>query len=364
MSKTYVNGRSVVHQGDGLSNVCAAPDVCKTPSPGGPVPVPYVNVARDSDLDKGTVDVEVGGHPIALAVSFLSTSAGDEPGTAGGGLISSKTKGKMGWASYSLDVKAEGEGVVRFMDATQHNGNTFNSAFVQQGGTGLAYGDDLEEGIAKCPICKKRKPEHRVLETQEVQGFSRMLARALTRVARETQLPTMKTKPSGQRGPVLSGYMIGTLFCKCGQKVFAAMSGFDPLDGFTEAVRRLKQHDGRWTQCETLSPRSEVLNPRGDRMLLSQFENRGNPPGACAAPQLIQQALREGHIPFLMSEVWYRPRLPRRTPQAQVKVTVAYLRNEVMVTRAFRHRQSVPSCKTCQVVLTRMLCAVNEKECG
>jgi hypothetical protein len=105
------------------------------PSPGGPVPVPYVNVAKSSDLAKGTKSVRIEGGAVALASSHLRTSSGDEPGTAGGGLASSKTKGKMTWGSASADIKFEGKGVVRFMDVTQHNGNTFNSAFVAAGGT-------------------------------------------------------------------------------------------------------------------------------------------------------------------------------------------------------------------------------------
>jgi hypothetical protein len=58
--------------------------------------------------------------------------------------------------------KVEGKGVVRFMDVTQHNGNSFNSVFTSMGGTGLAYADDFE---GKCSICRKGASEHRVLET-------------------------------------------------------------------------------------------------------------------------------------------------------------------------------------------------------
>jgi uncharacterized Zn-binding protein involved in type VI secretion len=151
MTKAYANGRSIVHKGDGKTNTSAVPDVCKTPSPGGPIPIPYVNVAQDGDLSEGSSTVSLEGNPIALKNSFLSTSTGDEAGTAGGGLISSKTKGNLTWGSYSLDVKIEGKGVVRFMDVTQHNGNTFNTAFIQDGGTAWAYGDDPTSEDNKCP---------------------------------------------------------------------------------------------------------------------------------------------------------------------------------------------------------------------
>ena len=84
MTDTFANGKSVVHKGDGLQHMAIAPDVCKTPSPGGPVPIPYPNVAASSDLDKGTKSVRIEGNPAAIASSPLKKSTGDEPGTLGG----------------------------------------------------------------------------------------------------------------------------------------------------------------------------------------------------------------------------------------------------------------------------------------
>src|SRR5262249_16877307 len=116
----FANSRSIVHQGDALVNTAAPPDVCKTPSPGGPAPVPYATLANNSDLAKGSKTVKIEGNSIALESSSLSMSSGDEPGTAGG-IISLKFKGNMTWGSASPDVKVERKGVVRFMDVTQHN---------------------------------------------------------------------------------------------------------------------------------------------------------------------------------------------------------------------------------------------------
>lgn len=161
MPTVFANGRSILHKGDGLTHVAAPPDVCKVPTPGGPVPTPFVNTASDSMLARGSKATKIAGNPVALADSEISTSSGDEPGTAGG-LISSKFKGKLTWSGASTDVKAEGKGVVRFMDPTAHNGNSFNTAFISDGGTGLAFGDD-----ALCPLtsCGKPVEQHRVHET-------------------------------------------------------------------------------------------------------------------------------------------------------------------------------------------------------
>jgi hypothetical protein len=365
MSKVYVNGRTAVHKGDNQVNTGAVPDVCKTPSPGGPVPVPYVNVARDSDLSNGSKSVSIEGNPVALANSNLGTSSGDEPGTAGGGLISSKTKGKMTWGCYSIDVKMEGKGVARFLDVTQHNGNTFNTAFTQQGGTGLAYGDDPVEGRTKCPICKKPKPDHRILETQVAQGTARDLLRALMIISKEKGLGhTLKLDDDGLPR---NGYMIGVLTCKGGQKIYAAMSGRAPyVDGFKDAVSLLQAKDSRWTLCQPLGPTSVIRNPRGDEIPIAKMPvvPGGKPAGACAAPQLLQKAQGDGHIPGAMSEVWYRPRVLKRHTQGQQIVKVTFFKNGKQMTSAFAHGESVPSYKTCQVHLTQMLCDVNEKTCA
>jgi Domain of unknown function (DUF4150) len=159
----FANSRKVTHKGSGQTEVAAPPDVCKTPSPGGPIPVPYVNSAMDSQLAKGSKRTSIEGHPIALENSNIRTSVGDEPGTLGG-LISSKFKGKLTWGTSSADVVIEGKGVVRFMDVTNHNGNSFNTAFMEDGGTGFAYADDF---TGPCPICKGDPSTHAVVERPE-----------------------------------------------------------------------------------------------------------------------------------------------------------------------------------------------------
>jgi hypothetical protein len=110
-----VNKRTVVHKSSsGL--VMGFPDVCKTPSPGGPVPIPYPNVARSADLDKGTKTVKCDRQSAGIKGSVFKRSQGDEPGTAGGGVVSNTTRGKADFVSYSFDVKFEGKNVCRLGD--------------------------------------------------------------------------------------------------------------------------------------------------------------------------------------------------------------------------------------------------------
>src|SRR3954462_12865833 len=88
------------------------PDVCKTPSPAGPIPIPYPNIAKSADTDKGSSSAKVDGNPIMLQGSVYSTSTGDGAGS-GGGVISSVTKGNAEFVNYSFDVQVEGKNVCR-----------------------------------------------------------------------------------------------------------------------------------------------------------------------------------------------------------------------------------------------------------
>ena len=115
-----VNKMSVVTK-DSNGITVAFPDVCKTPSPGGPIPIPYPNIARSSDTAQGTKKVTVEGNPVCVKDSNFSTSTGDEGGTAGGGVASSKTKGKAEFVNFSFDVQFEGKNVARAMDLMLHN---------------------------------------------------------------------------------------------------------------------------------------------------------------------------------------------------------------------------------------------------
>lgn len=114
-----VNKLSIVNA-DSNGKSIAFPDVCKTPSPGGPIPIPYPNIAMSSDTDKGTKKVKAEGNPICVQDSCFSTSTGDEAGSAGG-VASSKTKGKAEFVNYSFDVQFEGKSVPRSFDLMLHN---------------------------------------------------------------------------------------------------------------------------------------------------------------------------------------------------------------------------------------------------
>ncbi|NNF08551.1 MAG: DUF4150 domain-containing protein [Candidatus Eisenbacteria bacterium] len=118
-AKCSANMRTVVHKKSvGIS--VAFPDVCKTPSPAGPIPIPYPNIAMSSDTDKGSKKVKMDGEKIMIKSSVFKMSSGDEAGVAQG-IVSNKIKGKAKFTLYSFDVKVEGKNVPRLADIMLQN---------------------------------------------------------------------------------------------------------------------------------------------------------------------------------------------------------------------------------------------------
>jgi len=149
----HVNGKSnsLVHKGSMGISKSTIPDVCKTPSPGGPVPIPYpVIVSMSSDLKKGSKKVKFdGGNSAAIKGSEFSRCTGDEPGTAGGVKSSTNMK-EATWILYSFDVKIEGKNACRLSDKMMMNhGNTACLAGLQQF---PILGEGIPELLVACAI--------------------------------------------------------------------------------------------------------------------------------------------------------------------------------------------------------------------
>jgi len=424
----HANSRKVTHAGTGQTEVAAPPDVCKTPSPGGPVPVPYVNSAMDSQLAKGSKKTKIEGNPIALESSNISTSTGDEPGTAGG-LISSKFKGKLTWGSASADVVVEGKGVVRFMDVTQHNGNSFNTAFMEQGGTGFAYGDDFE---GPCPVCKKDPQSHAILERPEgseataklilddlracekawtaanqkvvsAKAELRRLIESGTSVNRNTIMGRQQTISALQaaRDGMAShrredslGYMFGVLVCLTGKK-FAAVSGDEMPPAF---ARIASGHGCTLVKDAATLADFQAINPRGGAgagagaladqwrtAMLNHEDGRAgynNRPGTCAGAKLVGKS---GHVADSMTEIFFAftggkkaltfdvlyrgpaefgPVKGPWNPPAREALATGGPYIEERRDMRRKKEQTVPSCRSCQDTLYLARCDLEQQSCG
>ncbi len=116
---TFANGRGIAHKGSGGQSV-VFPDVCKVPTPAGPVPIPFPNIAKSSDTSAGPESVTCDGQMPMVDGAAYSKSTGDEPGTVGG-VISGVNLDIAEFMLYSFDVKFEGKGVCRLGDILFHN---------------------------------------------------------------------------------------------------------------------------------------------------------------------------------------------------------------------------------------------------
>lgn len=102
------------------------PDVCKTPTPGGPVPMPYPNMAMLTQASGGTCSskVKIMNKKTVVKGTEITMSSGDEPGTAGGGVVSNKFKGPAQFKKGSSKVKAEGKAVCHVTSMVGQNGGS------------------------------------------------------------------------------------------------------------------------------------------------------------------------------------------------------------------------------------------------
>lgn len=151
-----VNGvsNSLVHKGSNGISTATIPDVCKTPTPGGPVPIPYPNISQSATLAKGTTTVKAdGGMMIAIKGSEFSLSNGDEPGSIGGVKSSTFIK-ESTWILYSFDVKMDGKNACRLTDKKfQNHENTADLAGVFQPPVMPSGWNDTHQEVADC-LCK------------------------------------------------------------------------------------------------------------------------------------------------------------------------------------------------------------------
>ena len=104
-----------------------APDTCKVPTPAGPVPTPFPNMADTAQADAGkcTKKVKCVKKPVLHKNSEIPMSSGDEAGSAGG-VVSGKIKGEVLFRKFSAKVKVEGNGLIYQTCTTSHNGKSPN----------------------------------------------------------------------------------------------------------------------------------------------------------------------------------------------------------------------------------------------
>lgn len=101
------------------------PDVCKTPSPSGTIPIPYPNMGQLSGCDGAVDKVLIGNKETVVEDSKIANSSGDEAGSAGG-VTSGTSRDEVKFKSYSSKVYAAGKKIVHHTATTAHNGSNAN----------------------------------------------------------------------------------------------------------------------------------------------------------------------------------------------------------------------------------------------
>ena len=98
----------------------AFPDVCKTPTPAGPVPIPYPNTGQMMQANPGTCPkkVKILNQPPLTTQSIIVMSSGDEAGTVGG-VVSGMVKGPV-------QFKKGSAGLIRKMNLVAPRRNTIS----------------------------------------------------------------------------------------------------------------------------------------------------------------------------------------------------------------------------------------------
>ncbi len=109
---------------NGMAMTTGPTDTCKTPTPGGPVPMPYPNIAMLMTANPSTADskVLVLGMPVLNAKSEIPLTNGDNPGVVGG-VVSNMVMGACKFKSSSMKVSYNGKAAVHLTCQTGHNGS-------------------------------------------------------------------------------------------------------------------------------------------------------------------------------------------------------------------------------------------------
>jgi hypothetical protein len=148
----FANGMAVACKAGNGKVIAAFPDVCLSPPspPAGPVPLPYPLSSSASDTSSGSKKIKINKKEVMLKdKSFYKKCKGDEAATRsfGMGQITHKLGGKVYFISWSMDVKFEGENVVRHLDMTTSNHSSKpGNASVPAGNTSSG-----SSGAPKCP---------------------------------------------------------------------------------------------------------------------------------------------------------------------------------------------------------------------
>ncbi len=106
----------------------AFPDICLTPTPGGPVPIPYPNISMSTTALPPTtaMNILVDGTPSLNMLSEIPLSNGDEAGV-NLGVVSGMIMGPTRYLMGSETLMLKGAPAVKLTSETGQNGGMMNT---------------------------------------------------------------------------------------------------------------------------------------------------------------------------------------------------------------------------------------------
>jgi hypothetical protein len=292
----------------------------------------------------------------------------------GGGIVSSNVEGPTSFVGPgSMDVKIEGKNVQLLGDPMLNNGGPSGSpanAATMMGVLQTTGFVTAVDGKDACPLCDK---QHGSLEeTKETKVDASALA---------SKLDAMLKSKKGRRLVT----MLGVVQCKCGQKYadHSSMTLFEFCDVVKELGwhappgslsiddindnektdkayndTRAKVRDRLLNRCSDSPKAVEAVKRWADAEELASesYQNREKaaayPPGVCAAQKAIVLVWDGGAYPGALTEQWFHSKSKPTTSPIQFFDAAA---GKVDV-RAFEHGETVPPCKTCELIIPLMLC--------
>jgi len=113
----------------GTGSCFAMPDTCNTPTPAGPVPVPYPNTGENAMpmLPTAALNVMIGGKNAMMEQSQIMLTNGDNAGV-NGGVMSGTFMGPAQFKLGSTRVMANGRGLAYLGSLVGHNNPSTSNA--------------------------------------------------------------------------------------------------------------------------------------------------------------------------------------------------------------------------------------------
>lgn len=405
-----------------IPNVCKMPG---PPAPFVPAPLPNIGKSNDSPKDYSK-KVKIEGKAVAIKGATFGSMGDMASKATGGGLVSANTHGPTKFVGPgSLDVKIEGKNVQLLGDPMLNNcggsGSPPNSAtlvgLLQAAGLAAIVGDE------PCPLCRKQHGvEGKLEEDEDTKGacsdlqsaIDRAIAKA--RAANAPRLAEVKAEivateaakaavPRKQRAPFteridalkaeerslaveLTG-MMGVAKCKDHGYIFAGMSSHQYSDMQEEmpgAWHSPKAYGTLANKPNIKDFKSDViafaghgkgslgswpvewkkLEETSEKSYADQTDEVFYPPGSCAAQQMVLLCMDHGDRPMGLTERYYTT---NPNPKALTKLWIRKpgkhgpKRARLATPQELGPGKPIPPCGTCQVILTMLMCGVDEMRC-